>query len=135
MCDRNEVFFFLFCAALAQDFTHCSSDSEQQLTQKDKVLWKGESQGSRQEQGLSTPSVTLVSLQIGFVLVNEGEGGRRRKGTQARKKGRENGAALVHVWIPGTPAMCASSNTSCDLGWSCFFLILLFLFFFFFCLL
>lgn len=46
--------------------------SVQQLTQKDKVLWKGASQGSRQEQGLSTPSVTLVSLQIAFVLGNKG---------------------------------------------------------------
>lgn len=50
---------------------HRSSDSVQQLTQKDKVLWKGASRGSVQEQGLSAPSVTLVSLQIGFVLVNE----------------------------------------------------------------
>lgn len=49
-----------------------SSDTVQQLTQKDKALWKGASQGNMQEQGLSTPSVTLVSLQIGFVLVNEG---------------------------------------------------------------
>lgn len=81
--------FFLFCAALAQDFTHCSSDSEQQLTQKDKVLWKGESQGSRQEQGLSAPSVTLVSLQIGFVLVNEGEGEKEKRHTSKKERERK----------------------------------------------
>lgn len=43
----------------------------QQLSEKDKALWKGASRGSAQEQGLSASSVTLVSLQIGFVLVNE----------------------------------------------------------------
>lgn len=77
---------------------HRSSDSVQQLTQKDKVLWKGASRGSVQEQGLSTPSVTLVSLQIGFVLVNEEE---RKEEKKAQEKGEEeNSAALAHVWIP-----------------------------------
>lgn len=59
-----------FCCTVP-GLAHRSSDSVQQLTQKDKVLWKGASLGSVQEQGLSAPSVTLVSLQIGFVLVNE----------------------------------------------------------------
>lgn len=71
-CSRANVWQeWAFCSSGSR-IAHCSSDSVQQLTQKDKVLWKGASQGSMQEQGLSTPSVTLVSLQIGFVLVDEG---------------------------------------------------------------
>lgn len=72
MCDRNEV--LLHCARASRTL-----DSVQQLTQKDKVLWKGTSRGNVQEQGLSTPSVTLVSLQIGFVLVNERKMHKREK--------------------------------------------------------
>lgn len=75
-----------FCST-GSGFAHCSSDSVQQFTQKDKVQWKGASQGSVPEQGLSTPSVTLVSLQIGFVLVNEGEGEEKRH--MSKKKGKK----------------------------------------------
>ncbi len=106
---------------------HCSSDTVQQLTQKDKVLWKGASQGSVQEQGLSTPSVTLVSLQIGFVLVNEAEGEERKRHMSKRKGEKALLLWLMSVPPPATKVMFVPSNIGFDLGWSCFFLILLFL--------
>lgn len=123
MCDRNEVF-----AALCSGMAHHSSDSVQQLTQKDKVLWKGASRGSVQEQGLSTPSVTLVSLQIGFVLVNEGERKEEKKAHE-QEKGKKK---TVLLWLmsgspPATQAMFMPSGVGSNLGWLCvfFFLILL----------
>lgn len=85
-----------FCST-GSGSVHCSSDSVQQLTQKDKVLWKGASQGSVQQQGLSTPSVTLVSLQIGCVLVNEGEGEKRH---MSKRKGEKT---LLPWLMSGSP--------------------------------
>lgn len=117
MCDRNEVF-----AALCSGMAHHSSDSVQQLTQKDKVLWKGASRGSVQEQGLSTPSVTLVSLQIGFVLVNEGERKEEKKAHE-QEKGKKK---TVLLWLmsgspPATQAMFMPSGVGSNLGWLCVF--------------
>lgn len=83
----------------------CSSDSVQQLTQKDKVLWKGASRGSAQEQGLSTPSVTLVSLQIGFVLVNEGER-KEEKRHMSRRKGEKTALLWLMSGSPPAPCLC-----------------------------
>lgn len=52
-----------WCTALLVPRNNC--------LQKDKALWKELSQGSVQEQGLSTSFTTLGSLQICCVLVNE----------------------------------------------------------------
>lgn len=61
-----------------------------------------------QEQGLSTPFVTLVSLQIGFVLVNEGEGEEERRHMSKREK-------TVLLWLmsgspPAAQAMFVPNN-------------------------
>lgn len=93
-----------FCST-GSGFAHCSSDSVQQLTQKDKVLWKGASRGSVQEQGLSTPSVTLVSLQIGFVLVNEGERKEEKRHMSNRKREKTVLLWLMSGSLPATQAM------------------------------
>lgn len=96
-CSRANVWQEWGFAVLCSGVAHCFSDSVQQLTQKDKVLWKGASQGSVQEQGLSTPSVTLVSLQIGFVLVNEVERKEEKRHTSKRN---EEKTVLLWLWIP-----------------------------------
>lgn len=120
-CSRANVWQEWGFCRTGSGIAHCSSDFVQQLTQKDKVLWKGASQGSMQEQGLSTPSVTLVSLQIGFVLVNEGEGEEEKRHTSKRK-----GEKTVLLWLmsgspPATQVIFVPNNIGFDLGWSCFF--------------
>lgn len=95
MCDRNEV-----SQSCAQASHTAPLILLQQLTQKDKVLWKGASQGSVQEQGLSTPSVTLLSEQIGFVLVNEGERKEEKRHMSKRK-----GEKTELLWLmSGSPS-------------------------------
>lgn len=95
MCDRNEV-----SQSCAQASHTAPLILLQQLTRKDKVLWKGASQGSVQEQGLSTPSVTLLFEQIGFVLVNEGERKEEKRHMSKRK-----GEKTELLWLmSGSPS-------------------------------
>lgn len=98
MCDRNEV--SQSCAqacALLFGFV-------QELTRKDKALWKGASQGNMQEQGLSTTFVTLVSEQIGFVLVNEGERKEKKRHTNKIKQSCFGSCLDPHP--PPKPCLC-----------------------------
>lgn len=115
-CSRANVWQEWGFAVLCSGVAHCFSDSVQQLTQKDKVLWKGASQGSVQEQGLSTPSVTLVSLQIGFVLVNEVERKEEKRHTSKRN---EEKTVLLWLWIPTRHPSHVSAKF--DPRCSCFF--------------
>lgn len=86
-CSRAAVWQQWRVCSTGWSLARFSSDSVQQLTQKDKVLWKGASQGStRGGRGLSAPVVTLVPLQIGFVLVNEGEREEEKSYMGKRKK-------------------------------------------------
>lgn len=56
--------------------------SMQQLFEKDKALWKGASQGSEQEQGLSASSVTLLLYKLALSLsMREREEQRRKQCT------------------------------------------------------
>ena len=100
--------------------THCFCDSVQQLTQKDKVLWKGASQGSMQEQDLSTPSVTLVLYKLALSL---------SRGRGEKAHGQEKGEKTALPWLmSGSPlttqTMFVPSNIGFDPGWSCFFFLL-----------
>lgn len=80
MCDGNEA--SQSCAALRI----------QQLTQERQS--SGEravpGEGGAPEQGLSTPSVTLPSEQIGCVLVSEGEPEKKRRRREERKERKQS---------------------------------------------
>lgn len=116
MCDRNEV-----SQSCARASHTASLILLQQLTRKDKVLWKGASQGSVQEQGLSTPSVTLVSGQIGFVLVNEGKRKEEKRHMSKRKGEKTELLLLMSGSPPATQAMFVPRTTALVLVWSCSF--------------
>lgn len=79
---------------------------------------------------MSAPSVTLGSLQIGFVLVNERESWKAKRHTSRRK-----GEKTALLWLmSGSPRVTRTvfvpSNSTFDPGWACFFFLLSLVFLF-----